>query len=164
MQSVKLKSGAGCSANPHCNWQEERRTEETDRNYLIWNLAKTLWLASLLSCKSAMKCHSTAGFAAHGESWSKDDQTLKNWKIWLLLAERCKLFSSTVQKHSRSLRKSHVIYFFCFYPPAIPSLVFSVFYTVTIMLIYDIYVYFCRYLHTHRSKNACMHGYVYRVI
>lgn len=126
MQSVKLKSGAGCSANPHCNWQEERGTEETDCNYLIWNLAKTLWLASLLTCKSAMKCHSTAGFAAHGEGWSKDDQTLKNWKIWLLLAERCKLFSSTVLLHSRSLRKSHMLFVSSILPPAISSLVFSV--------------------------------------
>lgn len=75
MQSLKLKSGAGCFANPRCNWQEERGTEETDCNYLIWNLAKTPRLAFLLFFKSAMKCHSTAGFATHWEDWSKDGQT-----------------------------------------------------------------------------------------
>lgn len=78
IQSVKVKSGAGCSANPRCNWREVRGTEETDCNYLIWNLAKTPWLAFLLFRKSAMKCHSTAGFATHWEDKSKDGQTLKS--------------------------------------------------------------------------------------
>lgn len=97
MQSLKLKSGAGCSANPDCNGQEERGTEETDCNYLNWNLAKTLWLAFLLFCKSFMKCHSTAGFANNWEDWSMDGHTLKSWKIWLLLAENCRAVQAKAQ-------------------------------------------------------------------
>lgn len=124
MQRLKLRSGAGCSANPGCNWQEVRGTEETDCNYLIWNLAKTPWLAFLLCCKSVMKSHSTAGFATHWEVWSKDGQTLKNWKIWSLLAGSCKLFSSG--KCTVEVSANHMCYIFLiFLPPAIPSLVFS---------------------------------------